>query len=240
MGKIIFSVIAVVVLLGAGYWYFSQSSAPVSGTAQNDYSTTTSTLPPGEMGATLDDSITPTTTTAAPASTPAATNNTNPAKIMHATLHTSMGDITVEFLPQYAPNAVANFIKLAQASFYDATKFHRVIKGFMDQGGDPLTKDDSKMAQWGTGGPGYRFNDEISPSATNVAGTMAMANSGPNTNGSQFFINAVDNHFLDGKYTVFAKVTAGMDVVTVINNTPTDSSDRPTTPVVLKSITLAQ
>ena len=155
---------------------------------------------------------------------------------MQATLHTSMGDITIEFNPS-APNTAANFIKLAQAGFYDSTKFHRVIKGFMNQGGDPLTKDDSKIAQWGTGGPGYQFADE-NASAHNGVGVVSMANSGPNTNGSQFFINAADNGFLDGKYSVFGKVTAGLDVVTAINNTPTDSNDRPLTPVVLKSITL--
>ena len=148
-----------------------------------------------------------------------------------------MGDITIQFDSAAAPNTVANFIKLASSGFYDGTKFHRVIAGFMDQGGDPLTKDDSKMAQWGTGGPGYQFADE-NTSAHNGVGVVSMANSGPNTNGSQFFINAVDNGFLDGKYSVFGKVTAGMDVVTAINNTPTDQSDRPLTPVVLKSITL--
>jgi cyclophilin family peptidyl-prolyl cis-trans isomerase len=160
---------------------------------------------------------------------------------MNATLHTSMGDITIQFFPEQAPKTVANFIKLAQSGYYDSTKFHRVIKGFMDQGGDPLTKDDSKEAEWGTGGPGYTIPDEISSTLTNVAGTMAMANTGqPNTGGSQFFINAVDNPSLNGGYTVFGKVTAGMDVVTAINNVPTDSSDRPLTPVVLKSITLSQ
>ena len=150
-----------------------------------------------------------------------------------------MGDITIQFYPDQAPNTVENFIKLASSGFYDSTKFHRVIKGFMDQGGDPLTKDDSKAAQWGTGGPGYTIKDEFGTTYTNVAGTVAMANTGqPNSAGSQFFINAVDNHFLDGKYAVFGKVIAGMDVVTKINNTPTDSSDRPLTPVVLTSITL--
>jgi len=160
------------------------------------------------------------------------------ANIAQATLHTSLGDITIEFYPQQAPNTVANFIKLASSGFYDGTKFHRVIKGFMDQGGDPLTKEDSQMARWGTGGPGYQFNDEITPTNSNVAGSIAMANSGPNTQGSQFFINAVDNHSLDSGYTVFGKVVAGMSVVTAINNTPTDSSDRPLTPVVVTSVTL--
>jgi cyclophilin family peptidyl-prolyl cis-trans isomerase len=175
----------------------------------------------------------------APAIVATSTPTTNQQTIMNATLHTSMGDITIEFYPADAPKTVANFIKLAESGYYDSTKFHRVIKGFMDQGGDPLTKDDSKEAAWGTGGPGYTIPDEISPTLTNVAGTMAMANTGqPNTGGSQFFINAVDNPSLNGGYTVFGKVTAGMDVVTAINNVPTDSSDRPLTPVVLKSITL--
>lgn len=133
---------------------------------------------------------------------------------------------------------MANFIKLAQSGFYDSTKFHRVIKGFMDQGGDPLTKDDSKKALWGTGGPGYKFSDEIGTSNSNRAGSVAMANSGPNTAGSQFFINAVDNPSLNSGYTVFGTVTSGMDVVVAINNTPVDSADRPLTPVVLKSVTL--
>lgn len=177
-----------------------------------------------------------TTATAPTPGTPA--SPTAPQKITSATLHTNKGDITIQFSPELAPNTVANFIKLAQSGFYDGTKFHRVIKGFMDQGGDPLTKDDSKMAQWGTGGPGYKFNDEITANSKNNVGTVAMANSGPNTNGSQFFINAVNNNFLDGKYTVFGKVTAGMDVVEAINATPTDSSDRPTTPIVLQSVTV--
>jgi cyclophilin family peptidyl-prolyl cis-trans isomerase len=152
-----------------------------------------------------------------------------------------MGDITIEFYTDQAPVAVENFIKLAQSGFYDSTKFHRVIKGFMDQGGDPLTKDDTKQAAWGTGGPGYTIQDEFGTAHTNVAGTIAMANTGaPNSSGSQFFLNAVDNHFLDGKYTVFGKVTAGMDVVTAINNVQTDLSDRPLTPVVLKSVTVTQ
>jgi len=155
-----------------------------------------------------------------------------------ATLHTNKGNIVIAFSSKQAPNTATNFLKLAQSKFYDGTKFHRVIKGFMIQGGDPLTKDDSKMAQWGTGGPGYKFNDEIGANNINLAGTVVMANSGPNTNGSQFFINAVDNHSLDSGYTVFGRVVAGMDIVTLINNVPTNSSDRPLDPVVVQSVTL--
>ncbi|MES2059814.1 MAG: peptidylprolyl isomerase [Patescibacteria group bacterium] len=167
-----------------------------------------------------------------------AISQTNNQKIMNATLHTSMGDITIEFDNANTPNTVANFVKLAGEGFYDGTKFHRVIKGFMDQGGDPLSKDDTQMAMWGRGGPGYQFADEIKPTNSNDVGTIAMANAGPNTNGSQFFINAAPNHGLDTKHTVFGKVTSGLDVVMTINSTPTDSNDRPVTPVVIKSITL--
>jgi len=173
--------------------------------------------------------------------TPTPITQTNTAvtkKIMNATLHTNKGVITIELYPQNAPNTVDNFIKLAQSGFYDGTKFHRVIRGFMNQGGDPLTKDDSQKPRWGTGGPGYKFNDEISANNQNVAGSIAMANSGPNTQGSQFFINAVDNRNLDQGYTVFGKVTSGMDVVAAINNVPTDQADRPLDPVVLEKVTL--
>ncbi|MFA6076984.1 MAG: peptidylprolyl isomerase [Candidatus Paceibacterota bacterium] len=161
---------------------------------------------------------------------------------MNATLHTNQGDITIEFFDSQAPNTVANFVKLAKDGFYNGTKFHRVIKGFMIQGGDPLTKDDSKINLWGTGGPGYSFPDElgsVNKNNKNDAGTISMANSGPNTNGSQFFINVASNNFLDDKHTVFGRVTNGMDIVTKIENVPTllpGIADRPATPVVIESI----
>jgi cyclophilin family peptidyl-prolyl cis-trans isomerase len=235
MIKIIIAAVGVLVLLFGGLFIYAQSTG---GSSAGD-STSVSTSTPDVSSVIVPTAEAPATTTD-PAATPSAIINpiTPNKQIMSATLHTNMGDITIEFFPQQAPNTVANFIKLASTGFYDGTKFHRVIKGFMDQGGDPLTKDDSQMARWGTGGPGYTFNDEITSANSNVAGTIAMANSGPNTQGSQFFINAVDNHSLDSGYTVFGKVTAGMDVVTAINNVPTDSSDRPLTPVVLKSVTL--
>lgn len=167
-------------------------------------------------------------------------DNTAPEqqKVMKATLQTNKGNITIEFDPINAPNTVANFIKLAQAKFYDGTKFHRVIKGFMNQGGDPFSKDDSAISRWGTGGPGYTFNDEIGPNNHNVAGTISMANAGPNTNGSQFFINVADNNGLDSKHTVFGKVIAGADVVMAINTTPTNTDDRPIDPVIIDKIIL--
>ncbi len=169
--------------------------------------------------------------------------NVENKKIMNATIQTNKGKITIEFFGEQAPNTVANFTKLAKEGFYNGTKFHRVIKGFMIQGGDPLTKDDSKVNFWGTGGPGYSFPDELgsgNENNRNDVGTISMANAGPNTNGSQFFINVAPNNFLDTKHVVFGKVISGMDVVTKIENTPTTGapSNRPTTAVVLESISL--
>lgn len=155
---------------------------------------------------------------------------------MKITLKTNKGDIVLEMMEADAPKTVANFAKLAGEKFYDGTKFHRVIKGFMIQGGDPQTKDDALMARWGMGGPGYQFEDEIHANNENAVGTISMANSGPNTNGSQFFINVADNNFLDTKHTVFGKVVSGMDVVQAISETKTGPSDRPTEPVVIESV----
>jgi peptidylprolyl isomerase/peptidyl-prolyl cis-trans isomerase A (cyclophilin A) len=162
----------------------------------------------------------------------------NKQKIMNATFKTNKGSFTVELLTNDAPKTTANFIKLAESGFYTGVKFHRVIKDFMIQSGDPLTKDDTMMSRWGTGGPGYQFADEIHANNKNVAGTIAMANAGPNTNGSQFFINTNDNNFLDTKHTVFGRVTSGMDVVQVIENVQTNQMDRPLDAVIIESITL--
>ncbi len=155
---------------------------------------------------------------------------------MKATLQTTKGDIVVELMETDAPKTAANFVKLAQSGFYDGTKFHRVIKSFMIQGGDPHTKDDSLSERWGSGGPGYKFADEIHDNNTNEIGTIAMANAGPHTNGSQFFINVADNNFLDNKHTVFGRVVSGMEVVNAIENTETNASDRPLEPLVLERV----
>lgn len=235
MLKVVATIVAVLVVVLGGTWLFFNYQSYSSGSAA---STTPVSMDTYGLSTTTPSLGTQTQTTN-PSNTSGQANNQQTMNATQATLHTSMGDITFEFLPNQAPNTVANFIKLASSGFYDGTKFHRVIKGFMDQGGDPLTKDDSQMARWGTGGPGYQFNDEIGPNNSNAAFTVSMANSGPNTNGSQFFINAVDNSAsLNAGYTEFAKVIAGQSVVTAINNTPTDSSDRPLTPVVITSITL--
>ncbi len=155
---------------------------------------------------------------------------------MNAILHTNKGDITIELFDKKTPNTVENFMKLSKDGFYDGVKFHRVIKDFMIQGGDPLTKDDSQTSRWGTGGPGYTFEDELDIDNKNDLGTISMANAGPDTNGSQFFINTRANNFLDTKHTVFGKVTKGMEVVADIENTPVNSSDRPIDPVMINKV----
>jgi cyclophilin family peptidyl-prolyl cis-trans isomerase len=155
---------------------------------------------------------------------------------MNIKLHTNKGIIELELFDQTKPNTVANFIKLAKEGYYDGTKFHRVIKQFMIQGGDPLSKDDAESYRWGTGGPGYMFNDEIGTENHNVIGTISMANAGPNTNGSQFFINVRDNDFLDTKHTAFGKVIGGMDVVGMIENVATGANDRPVEAVVVERV----
>jgi len=155
-----------------------------------------------------------------------------------AILHTTMGDITIRFFADASPKTVNNFLNLAQAGEYDGTKFHRVIKDFMIQGGDPLSKYESKQAMWGTGGPEYRFEDEFNDEPL-VRGSLAMANAGPGTNGSQFFIvTAPETPWLDGKHTNFGYVVEGMDVVEKIENVQTVAGDRPVESVVIKSIEL--
>lgn len=158
---------------------------------------------------------------------------------MKATMYTSKGAIVIELFETQTPNTVANFAKLAKEGFYNGTKFHRVISGFMIQGGDPLTKDDTKMPLWGTGDPGYKFADEITGANNNLEGTISMANSGPNTNGSQFFINCNDNIFLNEKHTVFGKVIEGMDVVTAIEMAPTNAADRPVEAISIERVEIA-
>ncbi len=156
---------------------------------------------------------------------------------MQGTIKTNKGDIVIDFLSEVTPNTVNNFKKLAGEGFYDGVKFHRIIRNFMIQGGDPLTKEESKKHMWGTGGPGYKFDDEIGPGNSNAAGTISMANAGRNTNGSQFFINLANNDFLNPKHTAFGKVVKGMDVVTAIGDVQTNASDQPIEPVVIESIT---
>lgn len=153
-----------------------------------------------------------------------------------AVVATSRGIIEIELFADKAPETVANFEKLAQEGFYNGTRFHRVISGFMIQGGDPLSKDVAQKNMWGTGGPGYTFDDEINDEKL-VQGVLAMANAGPGTNGSQFFIvTAEETPWLDGHHTAFGRVVSGMEIVLDIESTPTDERDRPLEDVVVESI----
>ena len=145
-----------------------------------------------------------------------------------ATLHTNKGAISVELFDEDAPKTVENFVKLARDGFYDRVIFHRVIPDFMIQGGDPTGT--------GSGGPGYQFEDEFNQHKV-IRGALAMANSGPNTNGSQFFIVTADETpWLDGKHTVFGRVTDGMDVVDAISAVDRDARDKPNEDVVIERV----
>ena len=155
-----------------------------------------------------------------------------------AIIKTGLGDITVELFSNDSPKTVENFVKLAGEGFYDGTKFHRVIKDFMIQGGDPLTKDETIKNSWGTGGPGYRFADEFNNHKL-VKGSLAMANAGPDTNGSQFFIvTAEATPWLDGRHTNFGQVIGGMEVVEQIAGVATTGPDRPVDNVTVINIEL--
>jgi cyclophilin family peptidyl-prolyl cis-trans isomerase len=150
---------------------------------------------------------------------------------MNATLQTNHGAIEVELYPQEAPKTVDNFVKLAREGFYDGLIFHRVIPDFMIQGGDPTGT--------GRGGPGYTFEDEFNQHKVD-RGALAMANSGPNTNGSQFFIVTADAcPWLDGKHTVFGRVTSGMEVADTISQLPSDPSDKPREDAVIETVDVA-
>jgi len=165
----------------------------------------------------------------------AAKNTVYHSKKAVAIMKTNFGSIRIELFGEAAPETVGNFIKLAGTGFYDGTKFHRVIKGFMIQGGDPNSKDDD-WSNDGMGGPGYVFDDEINEHKM-VRGAIAMANAGPNTNGSQFFIvTAEAAPWLDGKHTVFGKVIKGMDVVDKIESLPTNQNDHPLEDAVVESV----
>jgi peptidyl-prolyl cis-trans isomerase A (cyclophilin A) len=166
---------------------------------------------------------------------------------VQATFTTSMGEFTARLFPESAPQTVANFVDLAtgmrewtdprdgsrkSTPLYDGTTFHRVIDGFMIQGGDP--------AGTGRGGPGYQFDDEFLPGSPRLdrPGLLAMANAGPNTNGSQFFITVAPTPWLTGKHTVFGEVTEGYEVVEAISKVPTSAGDRPSTAVVVEQVKL--
>ncbi len=148
-----------------------------------------------------------------------------------ATLKTNKGDIVLDLFSKETPKTVNNFLALAGNGFYNGVTFHRVIQGFMIQGGDPTGT--------GSGGPGYTFEDEIVPSLVfDGPGILAMANSGPSTNGSQFFITVAPTLHLNGKHTIFGRVSQGQDVVEAISKVPAGAGDKPLTPVVIQSIVI--
>lgn len=177
-------------------------------------------------------------------SNPTNINYMNPV----ATVTTSKGEFQLELFTDLMPVTTGNFITLAEEGFYDGTKFHRVIDGFMIQGGDPNTKG-SNESTWGTGGPGYAIADEhvADPKLSNLRGTISMANSGPNSGGSQFFVNVADNIFLDfdkdplnSKHPVFGRVVSGMDVVDAIVSVDTKPGDVPVEPVEIVSVVISE
>lgn len=137
-----------------------------------------------------------------------------PNKATKAVVTTTKGDITISLFREEAPLTTLNFITLASSNFYDGIVFHRIIPGFMAQVGDPISKDPTQKSRWGTGGPGYAIADEFGPGLKHdKAGVVSMANSGPNTGGSQFFITHEETPWLDGKHAIFGQVIEGMDVV---------------------------
>jgi cyclophilin family peptidyl-prolyl cis-trans isomerase len=149
-----------------------------------------------------------------------------------AEFKTNQGDFTVSLDTDKAPLTTGNFIKLAKEGFYDGLIFHRVIKNFMIQGGCPLKN--------GTGGPGYKIPDEFHPELKNKKFTLSMANAGPNTGGSQFFINVRDNLYLDNKHAVFATVITGTDIVMKISEVETGFGDKPSKEVIMESVTITE
>ena len=156
-----------------------------------------------------------------------------PGTSYRAVLDTTQGRVAVDLLAEQAPVTVNNFVFLAREGFYDGLIFHRVIDGFMIQGGDPNGT--------GTGGPGYQFEDEFRPDLRfDGPGILAMANAGPNTNGSQFFITMADTPHLNGRHTIFGRVAEGMEVVEAISKLPTDHQDRPTEDARIERVTIEE
>jgi len=162
-----------------------------------------------------------------------------------AVIKTTQGDMVIQFWPDVAPNTVENFKKLARKGFYDGTAFHRIVKGFMIQGGDPLTKDLSAEGRWGTGGPGYQIKAEFNDKP-HVRGVLSMARSqNPDSAGSQFFVCLGDAKFLDRQYTAFGCLIKGEEVLGKIGDTPTTSAgggekSKPTTRVGVESIKIVE
>lgn len=160
-------------------------------------------------------------------------SNVNISNAPRVIFETNQGNIEIELFSDKAPNTVNNFLELTRKGFYDGTRFHRVIAGFMIQGGCPNSKDIALKDKWGMGNPGYKFNCEIHNENFNIKGTISMANAGPNTNGSQFFINVANNDWLNRGHTVFGRVISGMDVIEKISAVKTGPRDIPAEEVII-------
>lgn len=239
--KLTYIVIAVMVVVLGGVAYFLQSDGMRSQKSEVTTNDKSSQVDIVKNASTSTATNTKNLTTSKEKtnmiiSTSTATNV--PKEVKGAIISTNFGDIEVTF-DESKIKTVTNFVTLTATHFYDGVRFHRVIKGFMIQTGDPLSKDLMQKSLWGTGGPGYKFVDELTGKERYTQGTLAMANSGPNTNGSQFFIvTANPGVDLPPNYTVFGHVVSGMDVALKIENVKTDSSDRPLEDVVIKSVVL--
>lgn len=222
--KDFFTILIVIAVLGGGLWYlFSKSpnqETADSGIPQETHNNADEAKPAAEpQGAASERQI---------------TMDNNKQQMNTITIETNRGKIVFQTYNDDAPKTVENFIALVKKGFYDGVIFHRVIKGFMIQGGDPTGT--------GTGGPGYKFADELNPNTPSYKagykkGVVAMANAGPNTNGSQFFIMLEDTP-LPNSYTIFGKVVSGQEVVDEIGSVKTDSNDKPLESVVMKKVTV--
>ncbi len=220
--KITYSVVTVLIVILVGLAYFLQPTS-LGTTTETEKTTTSTTKQP-----------LPVTTK----TTQATTTTMEDKQYTQAILTTNKGTLEITF-EKNTPNTVKNFTTLASKDFYSGIRFHRVIKNFMIQTGDPLSKDLTNQAMWGTGGPGYKFNDELTGSEKYPLGTVAMANAGPNTNGSQFFIvTANPGYPLPPSYTVFGHVSKGIETALAIQEVKTDQNDRPLEDIIIQKVEL--
>lgn len=230
--KITYITISILILLLGSLAFYLQNDTSVSVVEEKKI---TKTVPSKKIDT---PSLVNGTTTLSATSTEATTTMETKQPITRATITTNKGVIEVSFSTN-TPLTVANFTKLAREKFYNGVRFHRVIKDFMIQTGDPLSKDPANQAMWGTGGPGYKFQDELTGNEQYALGTLAMANSGPNTNGSQFFIvTANPGYPLPPNYTVFGKVTKGIEVALKIGDVKTGTQDRPLEDIIIESVSV--
>jgi cyclophilin family peptidyl-prolyl cis-trans isomerase len=218
-------IVALIVILGT-LAYFLRGA----GTGREEVNTQATTTASTAADYTKTPSKSTTTSPMSTSTTPI------PEKVTSATITTNKGTIEITFAAN-TPFTVQNFANLAASGFYDGVRFHRVIKDFMIQTGDPLSKDLTMKDRWGTGGPGYRFPDELTGQEQYPLGTLAMANAGPDTNGSQFFIvTANPGYPLPPSYTVFGHVTKGIETALAIQDVKTDATDKPLEDVIIEKV----